>query len=89
MSVPVPGTGSPRSIQIHFHDAWEGPHGKGLLAPDPRVKTLRKVLVSYPEVRHILPDRISLESATDGRVMETVVGVLQRQHWLVKSVAVE
>lgn len=89
MSVADPGAGAPRVIQIHFHDEWAGPRGKGLLAPDPRVKTLRKVLVSYPEVRHILPDRISLESATDGRVMDTVVGFLQRQHWLVKSVAVE
>ncbi len=80
---------APRGIQIHFREEWGGPRGKGLLAADPRVKTLRKVLVSYPEVRHILPDRISLEPGTDGRVLDTVVGFLQRQHWLVKSVAVE
>ena len=53
------------------------------------MRTLRKVLVTYPEVRHILPDRISLEPGTDARVLDTVVGFLQRQHWLVKSVAVE
>jgi hypothetical protein len=81
--------GTPRGIQIHFREEWAGPRGKGLLAPDPRVKTLRKVLVTYPEVRHILPDRISLEPGTDARVLDTVVGFLQRQHWLVKSVAVE
>jgi hypothetical protein len=47
------------------------------------------VLVSYPSVRHILPDVISLDAATDGRTIDTVVGFLQRQQWLVKAVLVE
>jgi hypothetical protein len=47
------------------------------------------VLVSYPEVRHILPDRISLEPTAEARTLETVVRFLERQQWLVKSVVVE
>jgi hypothetical protein len=47
------------------------------------------VLVSYPDVRHILPDRISLEAGADSRTLDTVARFLERQHWLVKSVAVE
>ena len=79
----------PRGIRVIFHGSGGGPDGKGLLAPDPRVRTLRKVLVSYPEVRHILPDRISLEPTTDARTLETVAKFLGRQAWLVKSVEVE
>jgi len=47
------------------------------------------VLVSYPAVRHILPDRISLEASADGRTLDAVARFLERQHWLVKSVVVE
>lgn len=65
------------------------PGGQGLLAADPRVRTLRRVLVTYPDVRHILPDRISLEATADPRVLDAVAHFLQRQHWLVKSVALE
>ena len=50
------------------------------------MRTLRRVLVSYPDVRHILPDLISLEGAVDARVVETLTQFLQRQQWLVKSV---
>ena len=52
-------------------------------------RTLRKVIVSYPEVRHIRPDRISLDATADARTIETVVRFLERQHWLVAAVAVE
>ena len=63
--------------------------GQGLLSSDPRIRTLRKVLVTYPDVRHILPDRISLEATADPTVVETLRHFLERQHWLVKSVIVE
>lgn len=62
---------------------------QGLLSSDPRVRTLRKVLVTYPDVRHILPDRISLEQTTEATVVETLRHFLERQHWLVKTVVVE
>jgi len=47
------------------------------------------VLVTYPEVRHILPDRISFESTADPRLLETVARFLERQQWLVRGVEVE
>lgn len=75
----------PRVIRVHFRDEWAGPGG-GLFAPDPRVRTLRRVLVSYPDVRHILPDRISLDPDADDRVLDTIAQFLQRQQWLVRSV---
>lgn len=81
--------GAPRGIRIVFRGEWAGVDGKGLLAADPRVRTLRKVLVTYPDVRHILPDRISLESTADSRTLETVARFLERQQWLVKSVVIE
>ena len=78
-----------RAIRVQCRREFATPEGQGLLAQDPRARTLRKVLVSYPEVRHIRPDRISLDGATDARTIETVVKFLERQHWLVASVAVE
>jgi hypothetical protein len=45
--------------------------------------------VTYPEVRHILPDRISLEAGTEARTLETVARFLQRQQWLVTAVVTE
>jgi hypothetical protein len=78
-----------RAIRVQCRPEFAMPEGQGLLAPDARARTLRKVLVSYPEVRHIRPDRISLDAATDARTIDTVVKFLERQHWLVASVAVE
>jgi hypothetical protein len=49
---------------------------------------LVKVLVSYPEVQYILPDRICLDGASDPRLLETVTRFLERQAWLLKSVVV-
>jgi hypothetical protein len=72
-----------------FKGEWTAPGSKGLLGADPRLRTLRKVLVSYPDVRHIVPDRISLEASADSRTLDAVVRFLERQHWLVKSIAVE
>ena len=65
------------------------PDGRGFLDADPRVRTLRRVIVTYPDVRHILPDRISLEAGTDPRTIETVTKFLQRQQWLVSEVVSE
>jgi hypothetical protein len=80
---------APRAIRVLFQKDWATTERRGLLAPDPRVRTLCRVLVTYPEVRHIVPDRISLDAAADTRTLETVVRFLERQHWLVKSVVVE
>lgn len=79
----------PRSIRLVFKSEWTAPDSRGLLGTDPRLRTLRKVLVSYPDVRHIVPDRISLEASADSRTLDAVARFLERQHWLVKSVAVE
>jgi hypothetical protein len=59
------------------------------LASDARVRTLRKVLVTYPDVRHILPDRISLETTANPATVETLKHFLERQHWLVSAVVTE
>jgi len=45
--------------------------------------------VTYPEVRHVLPDRVSLEAAAEPAVIETLKHFLERQQWLLKSVVVE
>jgi hypothetical protein len=77
---------APRSIRVAVRVDREE---QGLLAADPRVRTLRKVLVTYPDVRHILPDRISFEPTADTRVLETVGRFLERQQWLVRAVTIE
>jgi len=56
------------------------------MARDPRVRTLLRVLVSYPEVRYVLPDRVGLETGADARVIETLLRFLGRQEWLLASV---
>ncbi|MBI2216508.1 MAG: hypothetical protein HYU51_04345 [Candidatus Rokubacteria bacterium] len=80
---------APRTIRVFVRGDWSSRDRRGLLSSDARVRTLRKVLATYPDVRHILPDRISLEAATEARTLETVARFLERQHWLVKSVAIE
>ena len=82
-------TPAPRAIRVFFQKEWAASERRGLLAPDPRVRTLGRVLVSYPAVRYIVPDRISLEASADERTLETLVRFLERQHWLVTSVMVE
>jgi hypothetical protein len=81
-----------RELRLVFRDDWnpaEGDRGRGgLLAPDPKVRTLLKVLVSYPEVQYILPDRIRLDGTSDPRLLESVTRFLERQVWLLKSVVV-
>jgi hypothetical protein len=80
---------APRSIVVRFQKSWAAQEQRGLLAPDPRVRTLCRVLVTYPEVRHIVPDRISLDPGADPRTVDTVARFLERQQWLVESVLVE
>ena len=80
---------APRTIRVLFQKEWLSAERRGLLAPDPRVRTLCRVLVTYPEVRHIVPDRISLEGSAESRTLETIVRFLERQAWLVKSVVLE
>ena len=81
-----------RSLRVGFQSDWDpptaGPGHQGLLSWDPRVRTLLRVLVSYPEVRYILPDRISLEVSADPRTLETMARFLERLGWFVRRVAV-
>jgi hypothetical protein len=77
---------APKVIRVIFRS---GHDRRGLLGPEPRLRTLRKVLVTYPEVRHILPDRVSLVPAADAEIVATMVRFLERQHWLVTSAVIE
>ena len=73
---------TPRSLRIVFQPEWD----RGLFATDPRVRTLLKVLVSYPEIRYVLPDRISLDGAASLPLVESIGRFLGRQSWLVRGV---
>ena len=64
---------TPRAIRVLFQKDWAASERRGLLAPDPRVRTLCRVLVTYPEVRHIVPDRISLDGTTDAALLRVAV----------------
>jgi len=79
----------PRAIRVRCRGEFATPEGQGLLTADPRARTLRRVLISYPDVRHILPDRISLDPGAEARTLETLVRFLERQRWLVMSVVLE
>jgi hypothetical protein len=80
---------APRTIRVRFQRDWTAHERRGLLAPDPRVRTLCRVLVTYPDVRHIVTDRISLDGNVDSRTIDTVTRFLERQHWLVESLVLE
>jgi hypothetical protein len=75
---------------VVFQPVWDpdaaAPGHRGLLATDPRVRTLVKVLLSYPEVRYVLPDRISLEPTAGAPLLESLARFLDRQSWLVERV---
>jgi hypothetical protein len=81
---------APRQLRITFEPGWTPagatPGHRGLFAADPRVRTLLKVLVSYPEVRHVLPDRISLDATAAVPLLESIARFLDRQSWLVRRV---
>ena len=83
-------TGTARSLCIVFESGWDpntgAPTHRGLFATDPRVRTLLRVLVSYPEVRFALPDRISLDAAASAPLLESIARFLSRQTWLVRRV---
>ena len=80
---------APRTIRVRFQKEWAAHERRGLLAPDQRVRTLCRVLVTYPDVRHIVTDRISLHGDADPRTVDTVARFLERQHWLVESLVLE
>jgi len=88
----MPALATSRTLRVGLQTEWDphtaGAGHQGLLAWDSRVRTLLRVLVSYPEVRYVLPDRISLESSADPRTLETIARFLERQSWLVRRVAV-
>ena len=79
-----------RSLRIVFQPEWDPDRAdatdRGLFATDPRVRTLLKVLVSYPETRYVLPDRISLDGAASMPLVESIGRFLGRQSWLVRGV---
>ncbi len=82
--------GDGRELRLVLRPEWDGgvPGRSGLLAQDPRVRTLLRVVVTYPEVRYVLPDRIRLEASADPRLLESVTHFLERQSWLLTSVSV-
>lgn len=79
-------------LRVAFQPEWVpeagDPGRRGLLSPEPRVRTLLRVLVSYPEVRFILPDRVGLEGSADVRLVDTLMRFLGRQSWLVTGVTI-
>ena len=77
-----------RAIRVRFQDEWQRLGHRGLLDGDPRVRTLCRVLVSYPEVRHILPDRVSVDAKASTEILETMSRFLTRQKWLVQGVEI-
>ncbi len=81
-----------REVRMTFQPDWDpgpaDPGRGGLLARDPKVRTLLKVLVSYPEVHYVLPDRIRLDPASDPRLLDTIQRFLERQSWLLRAVTV-
>ena len=82
---------APRDLRPVFRPEWDPGRGdggrRGLLAPDPRVRTLLRVLVSYDEVRYVVPDRVSLDGASDPRRLEVLTRFIERQSWLCTGVS--
>ncbi|HEX9126908.1 MAG TPA: hypothetical protein VF948_10930 [Methylomirabilota bacterium] len=79
-----------RFLMASFLPAWDPGAGdagrRGFMANDPRARTLLRVLVSCPEVRYVLPDRVGLEAGADARLIETLMRFLGRQDWLLTRV---
>jgi hypothetical protein len=82
-------SGAP-AITVTFEPEWdpeaEHPGRSGFFAPDPRVRTLLRVLLSYPEVRYVVQDRINLDARTGAALLDTLAHFLERQRWLVRRV---
>jgi hypothetical protein len=75
-----------RGIRVVLEEGWAPPRAKGLLDADHRVRTLLKILLSYPEVRHVRPTEVSLDPGVEPKLLETIGKFLGRQGWLVKRV---
>jgi hypothetical protein len=86
----MPAAEGARTIAVIFEAEWEaegpGIGRRGFFAADPRVRTLLRVLLSYSEVRHIVPDRVSLDAGASSALVEGIAHFLGRQRWLVKRV---
>ena len=82
---------APRDLCPIFRPDWDpgagDPGRRGLLAADPRMRTLLRVLVSYDEVRYVVPERVSLEGAADPRRLEVLARFIERQTWLCSGVS--
>jgi hypothetical protein len=82
-------SGAP-TIAVTFEPEWEAaaPHAgrTGFFAADPRVRTLLRVLLSYPEVRYVVPDRINLDAGAAPALLDSLAHFLERQRWLVRRV---
>ena len=89
MSIGAPGD---RALRVVFQPQWEpepgGGTARGFFSRDPRARTLLRLLLSYPEVRYIVPDRVSLETGAGAALMETIARFVERQTWLVKRIII-
>ena len=88
----ITGWPGDRTLRVMFQPEWEpepgGGTARGFFARDPRARTLLRVLLSYPEVRYVVPDRVSLDAGAGGALMETIARFVERQSWLVKQVII-
>jgi len=72
-----------------FRHEWQpGGAGGGFFAADPRVRTLLRVVLSYPEVRYVVPDRICFDAGVSPTLLETIAHFLDRQSWLITHVVI-
>jgi hypothetical protein len=88
----VSPTATATYLRAAFRPDWDpgagDPGRRGFLTPEPRARTLLRVLVSYPDVRFVLPDRVGLEATADARLIEALMRFLGRQGWLVTDVSI-
>ncbi len=78
----------PRAIRVVFQERWTPPRSRGFLDLDPKVRTLLKIILSYPEVRHVLPSEVSFDPGIEPSVLQSLGGFIRRQAWLVRRVDV-
>lgn len=80
-----------RDLRPVFRPEWDPGQGdggrRGLLAADPRMRTLLRVLVSYDEVRYVVPERVSLDGASDPRRLDVLARFIERQSWFCTGVS--
>ena len=75
-------SGAVRVVRVAFRAG--AVDGRGLLGTDPRVRALCRELAAARGVRHVLPDRVSVDADA-----EAVATRLRRESWLVAEVRVE